>query len=256
MNRRAIPVIALISAAAGLVTAYALPPTAVVRASDHDDGENDVKARALNITDLYVFNEEWQTGVASATSELILVMNSNPRSLARQQYYFSEDALYEIHVSRVGVDASVENDTPADDVVLSFDFDAPSATTNVQNFIMTARLDNQTFTSSTGTTTTLAAGTAGTNTVNSLVLNTSTIRVFAGLREDPFFFDVEQYFKIRGGSATGFRAVADAIDFAAGYNVNSIVVGVPIPFLSGASGASVFDVWTTISLPGGVGSAN
>lgn len=251
MNRRAIPVIALLSAAAGLVTAYALPPSAVVRASDHDDGENDVKSRALNLTDLYVFKEEWQTNAATVTSELILIMNSNPRSLARQQYYFSDDAKYEFNLSRVGTNSAVENDTPVADAILSFDFDAPGAN-NIQLFTMTATVDSQTFTG-TGSTTTLAAG--ATPTVNILTLNGQQIRVFAGLREDPFFFDVEQFFRIRGGLTTTFRPIADAIDFAAGYNVNSIVVGVPLPFLTTVTG-DVFDVWTTVSLPGGVGSAN
>jgi hypothetical protein len=260
MNRRAIPVIALLSAAAGLVTAYALPPSAVVRASDHDDGENDVKSRALNITDLYVFREDWQSNVAGTNSSLILVMNSNPRSVARQQYYFSDDARYEFNISRVGQDPSVENDTPLADAILRFEFDAPLAS-NVQGFTMTAIVDSQTFSASTAAgsgTTTLASGAAGNNFVNVLTLNGTPIRVFAGLREDPFFFDVEQFFRIRGGApgATGFRAAADAVDFAAGYNVNSIVVGIPIAFLAGASGADVFDVWTTISLPNGVGSAN
>jgi hypothetical protein len=252
MNRRAIPVIALLSAAAGLVTAFALPPSAAVRASDHDDGENDVKARALNITDLYVFKEEWQTNAATVTSELILIMNSNPRSLARQQYYFSDDARYEFNLSRVGVNNAVENDTPVANVILSFDFDAPGAN-NIQLFTMTATVDSQTFTASGLSTTTLANGAAPT--VNIATLNGQQVRVFAGLREDPFFFDVEQFFKIRGGAATTFRPVADAIDFAAGYNVNSIVVGVPLPLLTSVTG-EVFDVWTTISLPGGVGSAN
>ena len=47
------------------------------------------------------------------------------------------------------------------------------------------------------------------------------------------------------------RRADDAIDFAAGYNVNAIVLRIPITFLAGSSGADVFDVWATISLPGG-----
>ncbi len=29
-----------------------------VQASDHDDGESDLKARALNLTDVYLFKEQ------------------------------------------------------------------------------------------------------------------------------------------------------------------------------------------------------
>ena len=61
-------------------------------ASDHDDGENDNKARALNITDVYAFREDWQTGNAGDSGNLIVIMNTNPRSMARQQYYFSTNA--------------------------------------------------------------------------------------------------------------------------------------------------------------------
>lgn len=78
--------------------------------------------------------------------------------------------------------------------------------------------------------------------------------MFAGLREDPFFFDVEQYFRVRAGAAgtgpaVGFRSPTTAVDFAKGYNVNAIAVRVPIKFLQGGSQAKVFDVWETISVP-------
>ena len=50
------------------------------------------------------------------------------------------------------------------------------------------------------------------------------------------------------GPAVGFRPANQAIDFAKGYNVNSIVVRVPRSFLQqGNSKATVFDVWETIS---------
>jgi hypothetical protein len=79
--------------------------------------------------------------------------------------------------------------------------------------------------------------------------------VFAGLREDPFFFDVEQYFRVRAGArglgpAAGFRSPDKAIDFAKGYNVNAIALRVPIKFLQGSTSAKTFDVWQTISVPG------
>jgi hypothetical protein len=39
------------------------------------------------------------------------------------------------------------------------------------------------------------------------------------------------------------------VDFAKGYNVNAIVVSVPVSFLANGTGATTFDVWETISLP-------
>src|ERR1051326_7178925 len=95
-----------------------------LRASDHDDGETDKKARSLNLTDLYVFRENDQDSGAAAGS-LALIMCTNPRSVARQQYYFSSNARYEFHLTqRASKTAPV---TGADDVTLRFEFGPPDA---------------------------------------------------------------------------------------------------------------------------------
>ncbi len=81
--------------------------------------------------------------------------------------------------------------------------------------------------------------------------------MFAGLKEDPFFFDVEQYFKVRAGIAAtdtvavnfGTSTAANATDFTAGYNVNAIVARVPLAFLKNGHTETSFDVWETISVP-------
>lgn len=56
-------------------------------ASDHDDGENDMKARSLNLTDLYVFREK-DLNSRITDDNLVFVMNTNPCSVAWQQYYW------------------------------------------------------------------------------------------------------------------------------------------------------------------------
>lgn len=241
---------AIAVAALGFGTAAGFMTTEVT-ASDHDDGETDVKARSLNLTDLFVFREDWQTGNAGDSGNMILIMNTNPRSVAQQQYYFSSTARYEFHVSRgAGTDPAAENDTPADDVILRFEFGAPNAS-NVQTFTMTLIADG---TTSTATGTTTPIGTADNN--NALTINGASATVFAGLKEDPFFFDVEQFFRVRAGDAPAFRTPATAVDFAAGYNVNSIVVRIPTTALQGSSSATVFDTWATISIPNGTASVN
>ncbi|HEY9639035.1 MAG TPA: DUF4331 family protein, partial [Coleofasciculaceae cyanobacterium] len=75
------------------VTATAIQPP-VIRASDHDDGDIDVRSRALSLTDLYAFREVDQNPSAKS-DDLIFVMNTNPRSVARQQYFFSNQAQYD-----------------------------------------------------------------------------------------------------------------------------------------------------------------
>lgn len=231
-----------------LVGLLAVAGTATfVTASDHDDGETEIKGRNLNLTDLYVFREADQNPSASADN-LVLIMNTNPRSIARQQYYFSTKARYEFVVSRVS-----DNDAMATgnaDVTLRFEFAAPDGN-NQQAYTMTMIADGNSSTVS-GKTTPLGDDPM----VNSADMGGSMVKVFAGLREDPFFFDVEQFFRVRAGAlgigpAVGFRDPAQAVDFAAGYNVNAIALQVPISLLKGNTEATTFDVWQTISTGSG-----
>lgn len=225
--------------------------TSMVQASDHDDGTTDMKTQNTNLTDLYVFTEKSQNPSASA-EDLIFIMNSNPRSLARQNYYFNTGARYEFHVTRVASNDDVP--TGKDDVTLRFEFGAPDAAMQ-QPITVTAIRDGQTVA------TTTTAGNQPIKTTpldqtpvnNAITLGDGSMTVFAGLREDPFFFDVEQYFRVRDAAAKGkagsvtFRQ--PGVDFTAGYNVLSIVARVPRAFLKGSTGdTKTFDVWETISV--------
>ncbi len=223
-----------------------------VKASDHDDGETDSKGRNLNLTDVYVFREQDQNA-SMQSDDLILIMNTNPRSLPRQQYYFSTNARYEFKISRVSnADDMAKGQT---DTVLRFEFGAPNmqgqqeiTVTSVSYGFEEARtrsLDNNAIV-------TTPLGSEIINNTVALGADDKTMTIYAGLREDPFFFDVEQYFRVRAGAAgigpaVGFRE--PGYDFTAGYNVNSIVVRIPKAFLQGNTEAQVFDVWATISVP-------
>lgn len=222
-----------------------------VGASDHDDGEVDTKGRAVSLTDLYVFREQDQNPSAAA-GDLILIMNTNPRSIARQQYYFGTSAVYDFHITRVANNDAVP--TGKSNLMLRFSF-SPNDANAVQAMTVTAIRNG----AEVSTTTTTSGAPIVTTPLNSApVLNTvsiggSNLTVFAGLREDPFFFDVEQFFRVRAGAlglgpAVGFRPPEEAVDFAAGYNVNAIVVRVPRAFLQLGSPVNTFDVWTTISV--------
>lgn len=225
-------------------------------ASDHDDGEIDLKGRSLNLTDLFVFREDWQSSTGSA-NHLIFIMNTNPRSVARQQYFFSTTARYEFHVSTAtGTTAAP---TTLDDVILRFTFGEPDSDNRQPMTITTIRgsgTDTATETATGGTilTTSLLDSDASSERSNEVSIGGETITVFAGLREDPFFFDVEQYFRVRAGALGAgpsvlFRSAATAVDFAAGYNVNALVVRIPISLLQDGGSETVFDVWETISVP-------
>jgi hypothetical protein len=227
-----------------LVGATSLPR--YLMASDHDDGEVDTKGRNLNLTDLYAFREKDQNPNA-ADGDLVLVMNTNPRSVARQQYYFSTNARYEFKLTRVADKEATP--TGQEDITLRFEF-APPTDRNQQQIKFTVIKDGK---ETSGTNLRTTPLNSEKPIVNQLGADGSKLAVFAGLREDPFFFDVEQFFRVRAGAlgtgqAVAFRPPNQALDFAKGYNVNAIAVRVPQKFLQGATGSNIYDVWETISL--------
>lgn len=231
-------------------TALLQPPP--LQASDHDDGDIDVRSRALSLTDLYAFRER-DLNPAAQDNDLILVMNTNPRSLARQTYFFSSEARYEFRISRVNNNNAVPTGTP--DTTLRFTFSQPTGTPRRQRMTLTV-IDNRGTTTVTRTVnrrdlTTTPLTTADSPQLNSVNVRGSNLTIFAGLREDPFFFDVEQFFRVRAGllgrgPSVGFRPPAQAVDFASGYNVNTIVVRVPRQFLQSGTNATTFDVWLSL----------
>jgi hypothetical protein len=230
----------------GLILAATGVPKSLM-ASDHDDGEVDTKGRNLNLTDLYAYREKDQNQGA-ADGDLILTMNTNPRSVARQQYYFSTNARYEFKLTRVADKDATP--TGQEDVTLRFEF-APPNDRNQQQIKFTVIKDGKETSATNLRTTPLNSEKVH---VNQLAAGDgSKVSIFAGLREDPFFFDVEQFFRVRAGAlgigpAVGFRPNNQAVDFAKGYNVNAIVLRVPQKLLQGATGATTFDIWETISL--------
>lgn len=255
--------------AAGIV-AVSMYNSAPVKASDHDDGETNIKGRNLNLTDLYVFREDWQTGAAADNNNMIFVMNTNPRSVPRQHYFFNTNAVYTFWVShRPTVDSPV---TGIPDISFDFNFSAPgnnntqSIFLNVRRFSNGQEVSRETLT--VGQTTPAAPLVGNPAPVNNVVTSSGgNLTVFAGLREDPFFFDVQSFFRTRAALAgqaspnngipprlTGLitaatNTPANAVDFAKDYNVNAIVMRVPIPILGVNTPDRVFDVWETISVP-------
>uniref|UniRef100_UPI00286CE148 DUF4331 family protein n=1 Tax=Armatimonas sp. TaxID=1872638 RepID=UPI00286CE148 len=118
--------------------------------------------------------------------------------------------------------------------------------------------------SRTGTVSDAMAPSTTTGMTNSAFSPMSDMQVFAGVREDPFFFDLEQFFTILPDRATPISGVAVALadankpkattwrapgaakDFLAGYNVLSIVVELPKSALKGSADGKI-GVWCTTS---------
>ena len=87
------------------------------------------------------------------------------------------------------------------------------------------------------------------------------VQLFAGPRDDPFFIDLEQFFRIipdrrpstgplsvAPAPAASFRAAGEAVDFVRGYNDLAIVVELPVAMLSvDGKHPGRFGVWGTTS---------
>lgn len=253
-------------------------------ASDHDDGETDVKARALNLTDHFAFKSP------ANPSEMSIITYFNPRSLPSRQYTMSTQARYEQHVTKITGRADAP--TGKDDYVFRFEAGAPNPA-GVQDVKLTVLKDNGgTLTelgSSMGKTTDFASSKSGAITTNTANIGGIDVKWFIGQRADSFHFDVVRFFQVRAflaqrffgggpnkgdasaglanncrgdeflalGPAKEAGGVADhdvinlfnppscAPDFTKDLNVTAIVLNVPIAQLGG----TVFDTWSTISVP-------
>jgi uncharacterized protein DUF4331 len=255
-----------------------------VYASDHDDGETDLKARALNLSDHFAFKSP------ADPTKLSMIMYFNPRSLPGKQYALSTKARYEFHVTKVADKTTTP--TSKDDFVFRFEAGAPNLA-GVQPITLTVLKDGVEVGKNTGATTTIAASKASATNPAALTTNTGTVggidvKYFVGPRADSFAFDVVRFFQVRAflaarffggpGGTTGdaTAALADncrgdkflalgaetnpdndtvnlwnppscAPDFTKNLNVTAIVLNVPIAALGGGT-ITVFDTWSTISV--------
>jgi len=74
---------------------------------------------------------------------------------------------------------------------------------------------------------------------SAITASANSISAFAGPRDDPFYFDLDQYKKILGGQATGFNN--PGTDTFKGTNVLSAVVEVPKAMLAATN--NKLNVW-------------
>jgi hypothetical protein len=220
---------------------------AVIRyaaASDHQDTPEVELSPRLDINDVYAFP-------GSSPDRLVLaVTTSSPLTPASSvNAAFDPDILYQIKVDNTG-DA-------VEDLVIQFTFEG---TGSGQHIVMRGPVPPAQI----GARTSLvdAAPTLG-GAINVVLGSASGVQLFAGLREDPFFIDLEQFFKIIPDRAPvtgplskiGPKPQASAfrnpgIDFLAGINALAIVVELPEAMLlpPGGGGADPqIGVWATTS---------
>lgn len=138
-----------------------------------------------------------------------------------------------------------------EEVMIEINIDNSSTKDNVEDLVIQAAFDNgkvkvygpaapiQTGLTSTLLTSTPIETSVSTYGADPTIGESNGIKVFAGPRDDPFFFDFNRYTAIIGGNATSFNNPGN--DTFAATNVLSLVVEVPKSML----GSGAVNIWAT-----------
>jgi len=215
----------------------------VARASDHQDSPSVEGSPAVDMTDVYAFP-------GSSADRITLVLNSWPFITPAQTAgtTFDSNLLYQFKIDNSG-------DAKEDRVIqVLFKGSGANQTVEVRGPLVPpvpGATNNQV-----ADVTPVVSGP-----INQVLGTASGVHVFAGSREDPFFIDLEQFFRIvpdrkpstgslaqlpETQSATSFRSATSAVDYVKGFNVLSIVIELPTSMLT-QGGTPKLGIWGTIS---------
>ena len=178
---------------------------------------------ANDITDVYAFQSP------ADNSKMVFVMNTqgllSPSASASAS--FPSNVMYEFNIDNTGdnVEDLVIQCLVQNGKMRVFGPVAPG-TTGLTSTVRTS-----------GPSTEVNVTAYGASSINSTT-NANGTRIFAGPRDDPFFFDLVRFKEIIAGTQAGFRS--PGVDSFAGTNVMSIVVEVPKSLLGSAA---TINVW-------------
>jgi Domain of unknown function (DUF4331) len=213
-----------------LIGAVAVTSGAYLIAADHIDAPA-VTGKSSDVTDFYAFQSP------SNASNMVFVVNTQgllaPSATAAAK--FDSNVMLEINIDNSSVKDAIE------DLVIQVTFEngkvqvygpvAPIQTGLKSTLVASSNLKVESATST-------YAGTA-------VIGNSNSVQVFAGPRDDPFFFDLNQYKKVIAGTATGFNNPGD--DSFKGTNVMSVVIELPKAMLGTATS---INTWVTSNRKG------
>jgi hypothetical protein len=227
----------------GLAAVAALGSLGVALASDHQDSPNVELNPLQDLTDVYAFP-------SPTAGRIVLVMNTRafltPGSSATAS--FDRNQLYQFKIDNNG-------DAREDKVIqVTFDGTGTSQTVAVRGPVappIQGAMANLV----------AAANPVVTGAINANLGSATGVQAFAGARDDAFFIDLEQFFRIvpdrkpvtgalsqlpNAPSASGFRPAGQAVNYVAGFNVLTIVVELPVADLT-AGGTPKLGIWGSIS---------
>jgi hypothetical protein len=241
---------------AGLFFSAAWFSSSPARAADHRDSPVVDGAPEGDITDVFAFLDP------NDKTRVVFAMGVNPFAVPAvpSSYRFSTGFLYQFKIDTTG--------DYVEDAVIQVTFkDAATVSAAAQSIHVRIGAPDP---GSTGAVNTLMTNQAidVTGPVNT-VINSNGVQVFAGLRDDPFTFDVGQFFRIQAGTSQLFRAVPasplgpltgrpigangqSGIDGFAGFNASYIIVSVPLSAIRPGefqNKGNIYNIWGTVSAP-------
>ena len=213
------------------------------RGSDHADTPQIAAAPGTDLTDVFVFPSP------ADSNKVVLAMCVSPLIPTGGTRAFDPNVLYQFKIDN--------NGDHIEDLVIQARFEGSGAGQKVM-------IAGPVAPRQVGTTNEASDTYSVTGIFNNEFSPTVDMKVFAGVREDPFFFDLEQFFTIlpdratpingiavpladaNTPKATTWRSAGSAKDFLAGYNVLAIVVQLPKSALKGSEDGKIA-VWCTTS---------
>lgn len=240
-------------AISGLIAAAMLCVRVPVRAADAIDSPTTIRMPSADVADTYLFPSPNTPG------NVVVVMDVSPNLPAgsNSSAVFDQHVLYQMKFDN-RISAEAQGAPPTEDLVIQFSVGAASGGQQQQILVYGPAAPNVT-----GANSSLIAQT-GTGFLNQPFQTSNGMSVFAGVREDPFFFDYNQFYSMFpdranstaqsclpasfGGNATcpqGFNN--PGTDTQAGKNVLAIVVELPMAMLMPSGTGPKIAYWATTS---------
>ncbi|WP_373519301.1 DUF4331 family protein [Pricia sp.] len=195
----------------------------VLVAADHIDAPGTTNNTA-DIADFYGFESP------SNEANTVFIVDLQTNVMPDLAYgTFDEDVLTEINIDTTGdlIEDMVIQALPRGDTMYFFGPAVPTATGLNGEVLVNNPLGKVAISAAEAVTTTTDDG----------------VSLFAGPRQDAFFFDFGQFNKVIGGEAPeGFLAADQAVDTFDGSNTMSLVVEIPNAMLGEAMGTNVIGV--------------
>lgn len=209
-----------------------LSPIAPAFAADHRDSPAINGDGRADLLDVYAFLNP------NDPSKVVLALTVNPLTIGgAAQIAFAEDVLYQFKIDN--------NGDYKEDLVIQATF--TPAVPGPQQFTIFGPAKPK----KTGAANTILKATPAdtiTGPADGTITTQGDVKVFAGLRDEPFFFDQIFIFRALGilpGGAITNRG--PGINFYAGLNVSALCVEVPAALLRGAESNQTIRIWSTTS---------